>query len=104
MLKICVTCMNIAFSSVLDSRSNLPFLPIVTIPKKVINNSGACQSSLEAHSELVGEVIAFWGFSRLRMSVEITTAGTWAFTLMRSHIFVVIFRDPEWCSGDMSPF
>lgn len=64
MVKICVICMNIAFSSVLDPRLKFPFLPNVTTSKKVIINSEACQRSLEACSELVGEVIAFWRFSR----------------------------------------
>jgi len=90
MLKICVMCMNIAFSSILDSRLNRPFLPIVTTPKKVIFNSEACQRSLEAHSEPVGEVIAFWRLSRLLIELlQMTTAGTWASVLTRSHILLV---------------
>lgn len=87
MPKICVMCMHIAFSSILDSRLNRPFLPVVTTPKKVIFDSEACQRSLEAHSEPVGEVIAFWRLSRLLIELlQMTTAGTWASVLTRSHI------------------
>lgn len=75
-------CRNTAFSRVLDSRLSLPFLPIVTTPKKVVISPEACQHSLEARSEPVGTVIAFWRFSRLLIEfLRMTTAGTWASVL-----------------------
>lgn len=77
----------------------LPFLPVVTTPKKAVIHSEACRHSLEARSEPVGAVIAFWRSSRLLIEfLQVTPAGTWAsvlggFTLSwYFYVVKVIFR------------